>query len=139
MNPYPPVDNRVTEQKVVSVVLVKHPSHDLPKLEMVEDPVEAERLANWKANFPYQPTTDPDVVITKEILENGDHTLEINYLYLRSFFESEARFTAQFEQLYCISEEHGRGGKPGFIACCGIIIDTGKKTLMNPAEHTPSD
>ena len=27
------------------------------------DPEEAKRLVNWKANFPYKPTTDPDVVI----------------------------------------------------------------------------
>ncbi len=29
---------------------------------------EAERLANWKANFPYQPTTDPDVAMTEKTI-----------------------------------------------------------------------
>lgn len=32
-------------------------------VEESEDKKEAERLANWKANFPDKPTTDPDVVI----------------------------------------------------------------------------
>ncbi len=31
---------------------------------------------------------------------------------MRSFFEGESRFTAQFEQLYGILEEHGRGDNP---------------------------
>ena len=29
------------------------------------DPAEAERMANWKANFPYNLTTDPDVIISE--------------------------------------------------------------------------
>ena len=75
---------------------------------------EAERLANWKANFPYQPTTDPNVVMT-------ERTLHINrsasppadiHGFLKGFFQNEARFTAQFEQLYHILEEHGRGDNP---------------------------
>ena len=76
------------------------------------DPAEAERLANWKANFPYKPTTDPDVVITQETMEDKDPTVEENHMFLRSFFESEARFTPQFEQLHGILEEHGRGDNP---------------------------
>ena len=87
-------------------------------VEVVEEPevdlVEAERLANWKANFPYKPTTDPDVVITQEMLEKGyGHTPVFrNHGYMRHFFENETRFTAQFEQLYRILEEHGRGDNP---------------------------
>ena len=80
------------------------------------DPEEAERLANWKANFPYKPTTDPDVVITQEMLEDGDPTVEHNHMFLRSFFESEGRFTPQFEQLYGILKEHGRGDNPAAAA-----------------------
>ncbi len=91
---------------------IKEPEEE-PEEEV--DPAEAERLANWKANFPYQPTTDPDVVITEEMLANygnGDPTVIHNHCYLRSFFESEARFTPQFEQLYSILEENGRGDNP---------------------------
>ena len=78
------------------------------------DPAEAERLANWKANFPYKPTTDPDVVVTEEMLEEGYGYTPIfrNHGYMRHFFENEIRFTAQFEQLYHILEEHGRGDNP---------------------------
>ena len=78
------------------------------------DPAEAERLANWKANFPYKPTTDPDVVVTEEMFEKGYGYTPIfrNPGYMRHFFENETRFTAQFEQLYRILEEHGRGDNP---------------------------
>ena len=78
------------------------------------DPAEAERLANWKANFPYKPTTDPDVIVTEAILEKGYGYTPIfrNHGYMRHFFENETRFTAQFEQLYRILEEHGRGDNP---------------------------
>ena len=122
----PPADNVATEQRVASVALASllsrtHPEHEAVE-ETEEDP-EAKRLANWKDNFPYQPTTDPDVVITEEMLANygnGDPTVIHNHCYLRSFFESEARFTAQFEQLYHILEEHGRGDNP---VAAGIIFD----------------
>ena len=82
--------------------------------DLVEAQKEAERLANWKANFPYQPTTDPDVVITEEMLEEGYGYTPIfsNHAALRRFFETDLRFTAQFEQLYRILEEHGRGDNP---------------------------
>ena len=78
------------------------------------DTAEAERLANWKANFPYKPTTDPDVVVTEAMLEEGYGYTPIfrNHGYMRHFFENETRFTAQFEQLYHILEEHGRGDNP---------------------------
>ena len=79
-----------------------------------EADAEVERLANWKANFPYQPTTDPDVLVTEEMLRPGnmaDPPMR-THVFLRGFFENEARFTAQFEQLYHILEEHGRGDNP---------------------------
>ena len=84
------------------------------------DPAEAKRLANWRANFPYKPTTDTNVVITdtnvvitERMLESGGGNFVFsNHDYLRSFFESEARFTPQFEQLYRILEKHGRGDNP---------------------------
>ncbi len=82
--------------------------------DLVEMQKEAERLANWKANFPYKPTTDPDVVITEEMLEEGYGYAPIfsNHASLRRFFETDLRFTPQFEQLYRILEEHGRGDNP---------------------------
>ena len=92
-----------------------------PEEEPEEDSVEAQWLANWKANFPYKPTTDPDVIITQEMLEDGDPTVEYNHMFLRSFFESESRFTPQFEQLYRILEEHDRGDNP---VAAGKIFDS---------------
>ena len=82
---------------------------------------EAERLANWKANFPYQPTTDPDVVTTEETIKfsNPDSPAGIHG-FLKEFFQNEARFTPQFEQLYHILEEHGRGDNP---VAAGILFD----------------
>ena len=82
--------------------------------DLVETQKEAERLANWEANFPYKPTTDPDVVITEEMLEEGYGYTPIfsNHASLRRFFETDLRFTPRFEQLYHILEEHGRGDNP---------------------------
>ena len=87
------------------------------------DPAEAERLANWKANFPYKPTTDPDVVVTEAMLKEGYGYTPIfrNHGYMRHFFENETRFTAQFEQLYRILEEHGRADNP--MATANIFED----------------
>ena len=66
--------------------------------ETAEDKVEAERLANWKANFPYKPTTDPDVVMTEETIKFSDpHSPAGIHGFLKEFFQNEARFTAQFE------------------------------------------
>ncbi len=116
VNLQPSEANEVIEQRVVSILPAQQSSHALPNTEeVVEEDPEAKRLANWKANFPYKPTTHPDVVITEEMLANygsGDSTVIHNHCYLRRFFESEARFTAQFEQLYHILEEHGRGDNP---------------------------
>lgn len=71
---------------------------------------EAERLANWKANFPYKQTTDPAVVFDP----NHPRAVEIrnNHGFLTSFFRSEARFTPQFEQLYHILKEYDRHDNP---------------------------
>ena len=78
--------------------------------ETAEDKAEAERLANWKANFPYKPTTDPDVVMTEETIKFSNPSSPAGiHGYLKEFFQNEARFTPQFEQLYHILEEHGRG------------------------------
>ncbi len=103
----PDVDPRVYFESLPDTEDEEEPEEEV-------DPAEAERLANWKANFPYKPTTDPDVVITEEMLEEGYGYTPIfrNHGYMRHFFENETRFTAQFEQLYHILEEHGRGDNP---------------------------
>lgn len=65
LSPLPPGGIRVISGSLPSDNQTK------PKEEEAEvDPKEAKRLANWKANFPYKPTTDPDVVIPEEMLKN---------------------------------------------------------------------
>ena len=107
-----PGENASAYERLMSYDLLSPPEESIEEKETEEDTAEAERLANWKANFPYQPTTDPDVVIAEEMLENMADQPASNHLFLRSFFENEARFSAQFEQLYHILEEHGRGDNP---------------------------
>ena len=81
--------------------------------ETAEDKAEAERLADWKANFPYKPTTDPDVVMTDETIKVSNPSSPASiHSFLKEFFQNEARFTPQIEQLYHILEEHGRGDNP---------------------------
>ena len=111
-----PGEDASAYERLMSYDFLSPPEESIEERETEEDTAEAdaeaERLANWKANFPYQPTTDPDVVITEEMLENLADQPASNHLFLRSFFENEARFSAQFEQLYHILEEHGRGDNP---------------------------
>ena len=84
-----------------------------PEEAQAEADKEAERLANWKANFPYQPTTDPDVVMTEETIKVTSPSSPAGiHGYLKEFFQNEMRFTSQFEQLYHILEGHGRGDNP---------------------------
>ena len=107
-----PGEDTSSWERLMSYDLLDPPEEGETEEDTAEADAEAERLANWKANFPYQPTTDPDVVIAEEMLENMADQPASNHLYLRSFFENEARFSAQFEQLYRILEEHGRGDNP---------------------------
>ena len=97
---------------------------------------EAKRLANWKANFPWKPTHDPahkfiperhlidlrndqsdpsDLMgqfpdynmARREDIHAGDY-----HMRLKKFFEDESRFSRQFQQVYEILNEEGRGHNP---------------------------
>ena len=113
-----PGEDASAYERLMSYDLLSPPEESIEERETEEGTAEVdaetERLANWKANFPYKPTTDPNLVITEEMLkpENMAEPPTRNHVYLRGFFENEARFTAQFEQLYHILEEHGRGDNP---------------------------
>lgn len=86
-----------------------------------EADAEAERLANWKANFPYKPTTDPDVVMTEETIKVTSPSSPAGiHGFLKEFFQNEAQFTPQFEQLYHILEEHGRGDN---AVAAGVLFE----------------
>ena len=121
-----PGEDASAYDRLMSYDFLSPPEEAIEERETEEDTAEAdaeaERLANWKANFPYQPTTDPDVVITEEMLrlENIAEPPTRNHVFLRGFFENEARFTSQFEQLYHILEKHGRGDNP---VAAGILFN----------------
>ena len=107
---YPVGGNPSLYERVMSYNLLTPPEE---REETAEDKAEAERLANWKANFPYKPTTDPDLVMTEETIKFSNPSSPAGiHGFLKEFFQNEARFTSQFEQLYHILEEHGRGDNP---------------------------
>lgn len=93
---------------------------------LAEKSVEAEkaRLARWKAEFPWKPTHDPKAKFNPnrhlEISNPGpksatDMATSSNHRMLKSFFESELRFTPQFEKFYRILNEHDRGHNPVMV------------------------
>lgn len=106
---------------------------------------EAERLANWKANFPWKPTHDPAIQFNEEtamryatsiggsskgeleaLMEEwrqarskGSPTDRLAGKYhaaLKNFFQDEMRFTKQFEDCCRILKEHGREDNPVLVA-----------------------
>ena len=107
------------------------------QLQEKADKVEAKRLANWKANFPWKPTYDPAHKFVPERhlidfrnsqsdpsdlmgqfpdhynmarwedIHAGDY-----HMRLKKFFEDESRFSRQFQQVYKILNENERGHNP---------------------------
>ena len=71
---------------------------------------EDNRRKLWEQNFPFQPTFDPAVTVTANMISDDPEDLKAtnNHFYLSAFFESELRFSPQFEQLYRIMEEYDR-------------------------------
>jgi hypothetical protein len=79
------------------------------------NPQDSRRLY-WKANFPWTPSRDKNVIITQEILNSRLHEPEVaNHSFLRGFFENEARFTPQFEALYRLLDKHDRSDNPVLV------------------------
>ena len=63
--------------------------------------------SSGRKNFPWKPTYDPTVKATEAMLStDDDFDAIVNHYYLDAFFESELRFSPQFEQLYRIMEKH---------------------------------
>ena len=71
---------------------------------------EDNRRKLWEQNFPYKPTFDPVVTVTADMISDEPESMKAinNHFYLRAFFESDLRFSPQFEQLYRIMEEYDR-------------------------------
>ena len=89
---------------------------------------EAERLANWKANFPFKPTYHPTFKYDPTIYEVGNPEtysnessgdlgdIVMSHSLLADFFESDLRYSAQFEHMYHILEEYDRHDNPLALA-----------------------
>ena len=74
-------------------------------------------IERWRAEFPWKPTSDPDVVITQRILDSTYAEPEvINHGFLVGFFKNEARFTPQFKKFYEIVSEYDRNDNPVAVA-----------------------
>ena len=97
------------------------------------------RMEKWKANFPWQPTTDPAVVYDPTRHHGGkfsgswnspdwpksndppymksvDRAVRENYVSLKRFYADDVRFTVQFEQMYGILAEYGRTNNPVLVS-----------------------
>jgi hypothetical protein len=106
---------------------------------------ENERIANWKASFPWKPTHDPKVNFdpTRHLSGNemrSDATMTdkrtgANHLILRRFFSDEARFTPQFQKFYHILREHDRGHDPVAVAAAFFCL----RRYFNAAYEHASD
>jgi len=70
---------------------------------------EDNRRKLWEKNFPWKPTYDPAVKATQNMISVNDDMQRVwNRFYLEIFFESEVRFSPQFEQIYRIMEKYDR-------------------------------
>lgn len=75
---------------------------------------EDNRRKLWEENFPYKPTYDPAVTVTADMISDDPENLTpiLNHFSLNAFFESDLRFSPQFEQLYRIMDEYDRTENP---------------------------
>ena len=97
------------------------------------------RMEKWKANFPWQPTTDPAVVYDPirhhggkfrgswnspdwaksndpPYMRSVDRAVRENYVSLKRFYADDVRFTVQFEQMYGILAKYGRTNNPVLVS-----------------------
>lgn len=94
-----------------------------------EEKAEAQRLANWKANFPYPKTYHPAFRFDRQAHFNiNDENAQTGpkfakwypviqaHRFMASFYESEARFSKGFEQLYHILKEYDCHDNPMQVA-----------------------
>lgn len=76
---------------------------------------EDNRRKLWEQNFPWEPIYDPAVQFKPGMSMSAVE----HHFYLKTFFESELRFSPQFEQIYRIMEKHDRTENP--LALAGIF------------------
>ena len=117
---------------------------------------EAKRLANWKANFPWKPSHDATLkfdplrhinggpVGTFERRRQGPPNSEDSeagtyHMRLKKFFADEARFSLQFQQVYEILNENGRGHNPALVADVFHELRRYKDALTIPEDWQPRE
>ena len=101
----------------------------LPGTTSGKEQVEARRKAKWKATFPWKPTREPKLgfYVQKYLVDQENLTLgqpmpqdelsaSQNHIVLKNFFADEARFSRQFQHVWQILDEHGRGHNPVLVA-----------------------
>ncbi|MCS1413455.1 MAG: hypothetical protein M2R46_01171 [Verrucomicrobia subdivision 3 bacterium] len=98
------------------------------QLKMTPEKQEAQRRANWKANFPYKETYHPTLRFDPLLYDPKDsstwHGPERRWIqpvihmhgYLAKFFENENRFSKGFEDMYHILEEYDRHDNPEVVS-----------------------
>ena len=98
---------------------------------------EDNRRKLWKKNFPWKPTYDPAVKATADMLSMDDDTRAVwNHYYLKAFFESDLRFSPQFEQLYRIMEKYDRTDNPIALAWLFENLRTHHQLMQgNPEDY----
>ena len=106
------------------------------QLQEIAVKAEIKRLADWKANFPWKPTHDPahKFVPKRHLIDLRNAQIDPSdlmgqfpdynmarwedihagdyHMRLKKFFEDESRFSPQFQQVYEILNEEGRGHNP---------------------------
>ncbi len=99
---------------------------------------EDNRRKLWEQNFPFQPTFDPAVTVTADMISDYPEdglTARENHFDLKVFFESELRFSPQFEQLCRIMEEYDRTENPLALAWAfETLREYHKASRENPDE-----
>ena len=103
------------------------------------------RLANWKAEFPWKPTHDPNLKFDPDKhfenralgnKSNTDMATRFNHTYLKKFFQSDERFLPQFEQFSRILAGHDRGHNPVMVGRCFWAF---KQYYHATFEHDPEE
>ncbi len=111
------------------------------------DKQEAQRLSNWKANFPYKETRHPTLTFDASLYDPKDSStwrgmnrrrfgpVVKAHGFMKGFFENERRFSKGFEQLYHILKEHDRHDNPLVVAGIFQVLGDYHEAAKHPPEE----
>ena len=123
-----------------------------PQLQEKSAKAEARKLAEWKANFPWKPSYDATLKFdplkhfstlpTRRTAErrkwklpnNEDSEAGTYHMRLKNFFQDEDRFSRQFQQVYEILHENGRGHNPALVVAVFRELRRYKHALTIPED-----